>query len=129
MTRSWTSLLRFPGILGTAAFLEYLYWNIHWLSRGEVPPSILIGHFGIPCPTTGMTRSFLALLDGQWQTSLLWNPMTLPLLGVLAWTGFSLTKQLWQKEKPHFTKPLGLAWLSVLLLGQISKFVLGPAWW
>jgi hypothetical protein len=125
----WQTLLRFPGILGTLAFVFYLAWNIRWLAAGVVPPSILLGVFGIPAPTTGMTRSTLAMLDGNWDTAILWNPFTLPFCLVLAWTVIEVFANLLRRQRLVLSKPLTVAWPAMLLAAWIAKFAIGPQWW
>ena len=126
---SWRTLYRFPGILGALAFAYYLAWNIRWIAVGMVPPSILLGVFGIPAPTSGMTRSTLALLDGDWSAAFLWNPFTLPFYAVLAWTAIEVTARLLRKQRLVISKPLAITWPTILLAAWITKFVLGPQWW
>ena len=75
-----------PAWLGVFALATYLVWNFSWLMSGHVPTSMLTGLTGIPCPTTGGTRSFIALASGDWQRSLYFNPMTIPLTGLLGVT-------------------------------------------
>ena len=46
------------------AFSGYAIWNLFWLAQAKVPPSIFTATTGLPCATTGGTRSVLALLAG-----------------------------------------------------------------
>lgn len=126
---SWRSALRLPGLVGTLAFVFYLGWNIRWLARGAIPPSILIGIFGIPAPTTGMTRSTFAFLRGDWRDAFLWNPFTLPFYGVLLWTTVELVLRLAKHQRPTLSKPLVIAWPVMLLAAWITKFAMGSDWW
>lgn len=126
---SWRSAFRFPGFLGTIAFGLYLAWNIRWLAAGMIPPSILLGVFGIPAPTTGMTRSTMAFLEGKWSTAFLWNPFTLPFYAVLLWTAIEITRKSFCKRRLVFSKPLLIAWCGILAAASITKFAMGPQWW
>lgn len=126
---SWRSALRFPGVLGTVAFAFYLAWNIRWLAAGAVPPSILLGVFGIPAPTTGMTRSTLAFLRGDWTAAFLWNPFTLPFCGILWWTLLEVGARWIRKQRLLLSKPLVLAWVIMLVAAWITKLAMGPTWW
>lgn len=126
---SWASLIRFPGIIGTIAFIGYLAWNVRWLAASRVPPSILIEIFGIPAPTTGMTRSTVALLDGEWKTAFLWNPLTIPCYLILAWTAVEILPKLRRKQHLALSKPLAVSWPALLLTAWVTKFMLGPQWW
>ena len=58
-------------------FFIYIIWNLYWFTQGRLAPSMLLGFTGIPAPTTGMTRSFMALLSLDIQLSLSYNPFTL----------------------------------------------------
>ena len=125
----WRSAIRYPGIVGTVAFAFYVIWNICWLTRGVIPPSILIGVFGVPAPTTGMTRSTLAILEGNWGAAFQWNPMTLPFYLVLVWTGVEGVCKLAKKRPFVLSAALVVTWASILLVAWIAKFALGPKWW
>ncbi len=70
-------------VFGLGMLACYLCWNVWFLAKGQVPPSMLRGLIGLPAPTTGGTRSFLALLQGHLTASLYYNPMTLPILALL----------------------------------------------
>ncbi len=126
---SWSSAFRFPGILGTVGFALYLAWNIRWLAVGMIPPSILLGVFGIPAPTTGMTRSTMAFLEGNWSTAFLWNPFTLPFYAVLIWTALEIARKSVRKRRLVLSKPLIFAWGGMLLAAWITKLAMGPQWW
>jgi len=56
--------------LALAAFAGYVLWNLFWLARGAIPPSILLYCTGLPCPTTGVCRSLLALRHGHYRLAL-----------------------------------------------------------
>jgi hypothetical protein len=126
---AWKSAVRFPGILGSVAFALYLAWNIRWLTAGMIPPSILLGVFGIPAPTTGMIRSTMAFLHGDWNSAFLWNPFTLPFYFVLAWTALEISLRFLRKQRLVISKPLTITWPAMLLAAWIAKFAIGPQWW
>lgn len=110
-------------------FCFYIGWNIYWLLHGRVPESILLGVFGIPAPSTGMTRSLIALVRGEWVDSLLWNPFTLP-VGFL----FTITLRvaigniLWRKGRV-LPRRIVQMWAACLGGAWLFKLVQGPAWW
>lgn len=127
MTRDRASVL--PRVIGYTALGGYLLWNGYWIFRGRIPPSILLGVFHIPAPTTGMTRSCLSLLEGDLRDFFLWNPFTLPILalflvslGVLAWRFLGTRKAC---LPPYFLK----LWIGLLLAAWVAKLAMGPAWW
>ena len=126
---TWSSVVRFPGILGTLAFAFYLAWNIRWLAAAAVPPSILLGIFGIPAPTTGMTRSTLAFLNGDWGEAFLWNPFTILFHLILAWTAVEITSTLLRRQRLALSKPLAVTWPVMLLAAWITKLAMGSQWW
>src|ERR1022692_3864522 len=38
-------------------FVVYCIWNAYWLLQWRLPPSLFSAITGLPCPTTGGTRS------------------------------------------------------------------------
>ena len=112
-----------------ASFAAYLGWNLAWLASGKIPPSVLRALLGLPCPTTGCTRSVIALLHGNLHASLLWNPFTISILILLAVSLQMLFLAALRKKELILPKWMGAAWGSVLILAWLSKFVLGRAYW
>ena len=110
-------------------FAAYLAWNVAWMASGRIPPSALRALFGIPCPTTGCTRSLQALLRGDLHASLLWNSFTVPLIVLLAVSLQILLAAAQRKKELVLPKWLGIAWWSVLLMAWLSKFLVGRAYW
>src|ERR1700761_6262851 len=80
--------------LAWGAFAFYVFWNVVWITSGRVPPSMLQAFTGIPCPTTGCTRSVLASFQGHWSEAFLWNPFTLVYGLLFAWSAAVLAAQL-----------------------------------
>lgn len=120
---------QFPRLLGCTSLAAYITWNLHWLALKKIPPSIAIGVFHIPAPTTGMTRSFFCFLKGDFFTSLKWNPFTIPLILLLAWSLLSLIKQVVKKEKLNLNRVQVTAWLFILVTAWLFKLIQSPAWW
>lgn len=112
-----------------ASFAAYLAWNILWLASGKLPPSMLLGILGIPCPTTGFTRSLASLLHGELRASLLWNPFTIPFLILLALSFHALSLAALRKKALLLPKWIATAWCAVLVMAWLSKFLLGRAYW
>lgn len=121
-----TRVLR-PLSLGLFAF--YLVWNAVWIGRGRVPPSILHEITGIPCPTTGGTRSFMALCRGDWLQALLWNPLVPVYLVLFAYSLFVLMRQALRGERLVLKPAIGWMWFAALAMGWAAKFALGPKYW
>ncbi|NLF17575.1 MAG: DUF2752 domain-containing protein [Lentisphaerae bacterium] len=112
-----------------ASFFFYVAWNLHWLGQGRLPPSLLRGLVGLPSPTTGMTRSCLALRQGDLVQSLGWHPLTLPLLALYLGSIFFV---LWRllRRRPYALPPwVARTWLVLLALSWAIKLLQGPAWW
>jgi hypothetical protein len=126
---SWKSVVRYPGIIGSGAFVCYVSWNVWWIAHCMVPPSMLIGLLGIPAPTTGMTRSVIAFSQGNWSAGFLWNPMTVPFLLMLAWTIAELMRNRFNHGPLMLSRQCAWSWFGVLLAGWIAKLVIGPDWW
>jgi hypothetical protein len=104
-------------LVGLSLLAAYIVWNVCWLAAGRIPASMLTGLTGLPAPTTGGTRSIAALLGGDLPKSLYYNPMTLPILGLLVLT----VGQVWFKGRGDdwlvsaWTIALSVAWLVKLL--------------
>ena len=116
-------------IFALVCFAAYVVWNIRWLAAGKIPPSALRFFLGIPCPTTGATRSLLSLLRGDFHASLRWNPFTVPILILLALSGYKLIAAALRKKELLLPAWLGTAWGSILLSAWLAKFLLGRAYW
>jgi hypothetical protein len=112
-----------------AAFLFYLGWNLHWILKKKIPPSILQSFTGIPCPTTGCTRAVLAALHGEWRSAFLWNPLTSIYLGLLLFSALWLGGQLAQRKRLALPSWAAWSWVAALLLGWVCKFLLGATYW
>lgn len=122
-------LNKLPRVIGWSFFILWIIWNIHWFTQGQLAPSVLIYYLGIPAPSTGMTRSLMALPAGDWWSSLCWNAFTVPLLVLYALSMGWLLKCLISKRKLLLPTWLGVSWLAVLIMAQISKWLMGPNWW
>ena len=116
----WFTIRTAATVFGLVMLAIYVAWNIVWLARGEVPPSLLTGLTGIPAPTTGGTRSIRALLGGDPLGSLYYNPMTAPILGMLALTLFQVCR------RGRAAAWVGGGWAAVLSLAWVLK-LLSPA--
>jgi hypothetical protein len=121
-----------PGVIrafALCAFAVYIAWNVAWLARGHIPPSMLKGFVGIPCPTTGGCRSIQALCRGQLRQSFLFNPLTLVYLGLFAYSVSVLSWQRLRGMRLVLRPALAWAWWLSLLVGWAAKFALGKQYW
>jgi hypothetical protein len=101
----------------------YVSWQICWAGFGRIPPSLFLALTGWPAPTTGGTRSMLALLNGEWRLSLYHNAMTLPIIGLVMFTlGWELV-QLRQALRKPLPPPIVKAWIAILSLAWIIKLL------
>ena len=66
--------------------------------------------FSLPCPGCGMTRAFLALLQGHLVLSLRWHAMLIPSLICL---GLSLI--LWFKKKDSWKNVILYTWVFLMI--------------
>ena len=128
MIRAQAAHDEFP-LWARVPFAAYVCWNIAWLASGKIPPSVLRELFGIPCPTTGCTRSLASLLHGNLIASLLWNPFTVPILILLGSSLQILLLAALRKKELLLPKWMGAVWFCVLLMAWLSKFILGRAYW
>ena len=124
---SLTELVIRPVALGMFGF--YLVWNTLWLASGNIPGSILQAFTGIPCPTTGCTRSILYCLQRHWAEALLWNPLTLVYLLLLAWSAVCLIRQFLSRNRLALSPLVSRLWVVSLVAGWAAKFLIGPKYW
>jgi hypothetical protein len=110
-------------------FAVYVCWNLEWLARGKVPPSLLKFFLGLPCPTSGGLRSFALLIHGQWKESLYFNPFTVVYLALSVCSLAVLIRQSVRRERLELSPAIAKLWLGALLLGWLAKFTLGSRYW
>ena len=119
-------IVRFAAL---GAFIFYLAWNAVWIAHGRIPPSILKGLTGIPCPTTGGYRSFLALCHGEIIQSFLYNPLMLVYVLLFCYSMAILFLQLIRRERLVLRPFIAWMWCASLLIGWAAKFALGRQYW
>jgi hypothetical protein len=111
------------------AFIFYLAWNVAWIAHGRIPPSILRAVGGIPCPTTGGYRSFIALCRGELVQSFFYNPL-MPVYLLLFIYSMAVLFHQWLNRKRLVLRPLfAWMWCASLLIGWAAKFALGRQYW
>lgn len=111
------------------AFFFYLGWNAVWIVKGRIPPSILRAVLGLPCPTTGGYRSFLALLHGEFVQSFFFNPLMPVYVLLFLYSILVLVRQFICRKRLVLSPLIGRMWGGSLLLGWVAKFVLGRQYW
>ena len=116
-----------PVALG--AFIFYLLWNVAWIAGGQIPPSILKSVFGLPCPTTGGYRSFLAFCAGNFAQSFLFNPMMPAYILLFGYSIAVLLRQILRRQRLVLRPLLAWMWCLSLVIGWAAKFALGKQYW
>jgi hypothetical protein len=115
--------------IALGAFAFYLAWNGWWVAKGKLPPSILRTIVGLPCPTTGGYRSFLALCRGEFAQSFLFNPLMLVYLFLSIYSVGVLLRQLVCRKRLVLSPFLAWTWGASLVVGWVAKFALGRQYW
>lgn len=110
-------------------FGVYLWHNFVFWLQGRLAPSLFSSLTGLPCPSTGCTRSLQALATGDWTQSFLWNPFTLPFLGLAALSAVSVGRHWIREKRLELAHPLPLLWLLLLSGAWVTKFAIGSQYW
>jgi hypothetical protein len=135
-TSSVPSLQSFAGLwrialratfLGVASV--YVGWNLFWLAQLHVPPSLFQALTRLPCPTTGCTRSILALLRGELGESLRYNALAVPICLLLAATTSQLLGQALVRKRLALSSWMIWAWSILLPLAWLLKLAGNPGYW
>ena len=113
-------------IAAVVSFIGYAGWNVFWLARGQVPPSLWVAATGWPCPTTGGYRSVMALARADLVGSLYWNPMTVPIIAMLIGTAVFVVRDLANARIPAFSNRYAYGW--IVILGAAWAFKLAQYW-
>ncbi|TWT78810.1 hypothetical protein CA13_02070 [Planctomycetes bacterium CA13] len=116
------AMLRWLAYISLAGYLGWNVWEI--AIGGQIPRSIFFAATGMPCATTGGTRSMLALLHGDLGLALRFNPFALPITALTATTTVHVVvcrqRPPHQFRLPNFYLPvwltlLGIAWAYQLM--------------
>ena len=111
------------------AFIFYLAWNAAWIAHGRIPPSILRAIGGVPCPTTGGYRSFVALCRGEFVQSFFYNPLMLVYVLLFCYSMAVLTIQMIRRKRLVLSPLIAWMWCASLLMGWAAKFAFGRQYW
>lgn len=121
-----------PSFMKKAALLcfgGYCAWNVSCLLSWQLPDSILRAVTGLPCPTTGGTRSAAAYLRGDWELGFWYNPLAPVFPVLLLASGAILAQKLCRRQEPRLPSWLAQTWLWCLLIAWFVKLVVGPQFW
>jgi len=116
-------------LLAIAMIPVYVGWNLYWLTQYRVAPSLFWAITGLPCPTTGCTRSLRALLRGEYLESLRYNALTIPICLLLAATLVQLGGQVVHKQKVALWPSLMVLWAAILPLALVLKLLGDSRYW
>lgn len=122
----WRSLLR---TLFIAMLAVYVGWNVYWLAQLRIAPSLFQALTGLPCPTTGCTRSFFALCRGELLESLRFNTLLVPICALLVASVLQLAGQFVTRRRLSLSHVLVVLWGIVLPLAWVLKLAGDPRYW
>jgi len=112
-----------------AAFAGYCAWNVFWLSRGRLPPSLWSHCTGLPCPSSGLVRSLGSLSAGRFGDFVLYNPFTVAFVALFVASLLCLAGS-WRKDRsPRLPDAVGRLWLITLAAAWAAKFLVGRQYW
>ena len=120
-TKINSSCLKFIAI---GIFFVYVAWNLYWLAQGRLAPSMLLGFTGIPAPTTGMTRSFMAFTRLDFALCLSYNPFTFPTIALIISSFIVFFKRYALGEKVLLNAFILWSWFLVLSASWIYQIVI-----
>ena len=112
-----------------ALFIVYLGWNVLWLTQGRLGPSLFLAVTGLPCPTTGVTRSLDAMISGEWGESLKYNAMALPIVALLGFCIVWLVVRCVRTQRLVLPNWVLTAWMLLLATAWILKLTGDPSYW
>ena len=110
-------------------FAGYIVWNAAWLFHGQIPPSIFSYCTGLPCPTTGMTRSIICLCRGNALNFFLFNPFTLVYLALTGGSFLLMLNRCIQRKDIAIPGFIAWAWMVALEMGWFTKIAIGNRYW
>ena len=116
-------------LIAATALSGYALWNLIFIVQGEIPPSLFKYVTKLPCPTSGGTRSLLHLLRGDIRESLLYNPFTIVYIALIMLSVFFIIRNLIFRKKFLMPSWMLFAWLGLLGVSWIVKFILPAEYW
>jgi len=114
---------------GLSALGAYCLWWACWLLKGSLAPAPILWITGLPAPTTGLTRSLMALLRGDWSASLRCNCLGLPIAALFAASIAILLLKLIRRQRLLLPACFAYLWAGVLSIAWLAKLLGDPAYW
>ncbi len=124
-----TTVLCFERSLACGLFIVYCLWNVYWLVQRRPPPSLFQALTGLPCPTTGLTRSLLCLAHGDFRQSLQWNALMAPILVLFALSLSWLARCLAARRPIRLHNSLLSVWAVLLAVAWACKLLGSASYW
>lgn len=115
--------------LAILIFVFYVFWNLYWISNYSIPPSIFNYFTGLPCPTTGCTRSLNCLFNKEYKQFFLFNVCTVPYIVLIGLSFFSILSNYILFGMLKISNYLALSWWFTLSIGWFFKFLIGKNYW
>ena len=113
-------LLQTVAVLG---FVFYVVWNMFFLLKGIIPPSILYKLTGIPSPTTGMYRSFVGIIQMNYGAYITNNPFVIPFIILLLFSTVILASKYKNKQPLLISNSMGLSYLLIFAISEIWMLI------
>ena len=124
-----TILFQLERSTACALFVVYCGWNAYWLFQWRVPPSLFLAFTGLPCPTTGGTRSMICLLRGDWQESLRWSMLTIPSAVLFASSLWCVARCRLARHPIRLHDGFLFGWGALLAVAWVCKLLGNPNYW
>jgi len=115
--------------IAAVSFVGYCMWNAFWLSKGHLPPSIWSYFTGLPCPSSGVSRSLGALLSWDFSNFLCYNPFSVPFLALTIVSLICMMRNWRTHRRLRIPTFVGRLWLVVLVGAWVAKFIMGNEYW
>ena len=104
-------------------FAFYVVWNMFFLQKGIIPPSIMYKLTGIPSPTTGMYRSFVGIINMDYRVYINNNPFVIPFTILLLYTTVFLVSKYKNKHPLLINNRIGFSYLFILVISEIWMLI------
>ncbi|MFC4263929.1 DUF2752 domain-containing protein [Ferruginibacter yonginensis] len=99
--------------------MQTILLNItQWLTQHQLP-CLVKSTIGVACPSCGLQRSAIALLQGQWWQSVQYYPALIP---IIVWLLLVVVNQRWAVVQQQLLLKYGLLFIfSIIILSYIYK--------